>query len=536
MKTLSRFLPFLLLLAAGNASHARPPRPNILFAIMDDATYRHMGAYGCSWVKTPNFDRVARQGLLFTRAYTPNAKCAPSRSCIITGRNPWQLEAAANHWSYFPSNYKTLAEALSDKGYAVGYSGKGVAPVVARTAAGAPRELLVKAYNGARTTPPTSGISVIDYAANFDTFLNGAAGQQPFFFWYGGLEPHRGYEYGSGIAKGNKRLEDIPASDLPASWPKSDSVTTDLLDYAFEIEYFDAQLGKMLASLEKRGLLENTLVIVTSDNGMAFPRVKGQEYEYSSHLPLAVMWADGIRHPGREVNHLISFIDFAPTILEVAGIPATAAGMQPLTGSSFAGILFSSGGQAEGYTPRTHVLIGKERHDVGRPHDAGYPIRGMVTDSLLYLHNFETGRWPAGNPETGYLNCDGGPTKTVVLQTVFSAGDDARYWLWSFGKRPAEELYNIARDPECLRNLAADPRQNQPLPQLKATLFSMLQQQRDPRMAGNGKVFDAYPYADKSGTGFYERYLQKDTTLKWKWVNDADFQQLPALKREMVNR
>lgn len=535
MKTLLRFFSFLLLLAAGTTLHARPPRPNILFAIMDDATYRHMSAYGCSWVKTPNFDRVARQGLLFTRAYTPNAKCAPSRSCIITGRNPWQLEAAANHWSYFPAKYKTLAEALSENGYAVGYSGKGIAPVVAQTAAGAPRELLVKAYNGAKTTPPTAGISVIDYAANFNTFLDGA-GQQPFFFWYGGLEPHRGYEYGSGITKGRKQLSDIPKTDLLASWPASDSVTTDMLDYAFEIEYFDAQLGKMLASLEKRGMLENTMVIVTSDNGMAFPRIKGQEYEYSSHLPLAVMWPDGIRRPGREINHLISFIDFAPTILEVAGIPAAGTGMQPLTGSSFAGLLRAENDSPAGYTPRTHILIGKERHDVGRPNDAGYPIRGIVTDSLLYLHNFETARWPAGNPETGYLNCDGGPTKTVVLQTVFSAGDDARYWQWSFGKRPAEELYNIARDPECLHNLASAPQQNQPLAGLKATLFSVLKQQHDPRMEGNGAVFDAYPYADKSGVGFYERYMKKDPALKWKWVNNSDFQQLPELKRNMVSQ
>jgi N-sulfoglucosamine sulfohydrolase len=89
------------------ASNARQPRPNILFAVADDASWPHMSAYGCRWVRTPAFDRVAREGVLFTNAYTPNAKCAPSRACILTGRNSWQLEAAANRWAT-----KALASSL----------------------------------------------------------------------------------------------------------------------------------------------------------------------------------------------------------------------------------------------------------------------------------------------------------------------------------------------------------------------------------------------------------------------------------------
>ena len=95
-------------------------RPNILFCIADDASYPHMGAYGCDWVKTPGFDSVAKQGVLFTRGYTPNAKCAPSRACILTGRNSWQLEEAANHWCDFPAKFKSYSEALLDSGYFTG--------------------------------------------------------------------------------------------------------------------------------------------------------------------------------------------------------------------------------------------------------------------------------------------------------------------------------------------------------------------------------------------------------------------------------
>ncbi len=108
----------LVVLCALFASETRADepakRPNILFAIADDWSYGHASAYGSTWVKTPAFDRVAREGLLFTRAYTPNAKCAPSRACLLTGRNSWQLKEAANHFPFFPSEFKTYAEALGE--------------------------------------------------------------------------------------------------------------------------------------------------------------------------------------------------------------------------------------------------------------------------------------------------------------------------------------------------------------------------------------------------------------------------------------
>ncbi|MEL7535223.1 MAG: sulfatase-like hydrolase/transferase, partial [Bacteroidota bacterium] len=107
-------------------SNQKPP--NILIAIADDVSFPHMGAYGCSWVKTPNFDRVAREGLLFQNAYTPNAKCAPSRSIILTGRNSWQLEAAANHVPFFPDKFKTVFEVLAENQYFNGHVAKGWAP------------------------------------------------------------------------------------------------------------------------------------------------------------------------------------------------------------------------------------------------------------------------------------------------------------------------------------------------------------------------------------------------------------------------
>ena len=170
------------------------------------------------------------------------------------------------------------------------------------------------------------------------------------------------------------------------------------------------------------------------------------------------------------------------------------------------------------------MLIGKERHDVGRPQDVGYPIRGIVKDGFLYLRNFEPERWPAGDPVTGYLNVDGGPTKTECLQARRNP-ETQRYWTWSFGKRPAEELYNIGKDPDCLDNLAGRSEFEQRQAALKDQLFQELRAQGDPRVLGQGHVFDEYPYADGKTAHFYERYRNGELDKKAAgWVNPSDFE------------
>jgi len=160
---------------AGQAAQSGPTNPpHILLALADDWGL-HAGVYGTQWIKTPTFDRVAREGLLFTRAYTPNAKCAPSRASILTGRNPWQLKAAANHICYIPTEFKSWPEALAEHGWFVGYTQKGWAPGVATNTAGQPRQLTGRAFNRRKATPPATGISNNDYAANFEEFLDAGA-------------------------------------------------------------------------------------------------------------------------------------------------------------------------------------------------------------------------------------------------------------------------------------------------------------------------------------------------------------------------
>jgi arylsulfatase A-like enzyme len=516
----------LLSIGAPKEAAQREPQsrgPNILFAIADDWSFGHAGAYGAKWVKTPGFDRVAREGVLFTRAFTPNAKCAPSRAIILTGRNSWQLEEAANHVPFFPAKFRTWAEVLGERGYFTGLTAKGWGPGVANDANGKPRQMAGKPFNSRKLQPATKGIEGNDYAANFEDFLDAAPKNRPWSFWYGATEPHRAYEYGSGAAKGGKRLSDIDR--VPGFWPDNEVVRNDMLDYAFEVEHFDLHLERMVASLERRGLLDNTIVIATSDHGMPFPRAKGQAYNYSNHVPLAVMWKRGIETPGRTVDDYVSFADIAPTLIEAAGLKWSETGMQPASGRSLTDVLFSA--KSGRVNPlRDHVLVGKERHDIGRPNDAGYPIRGIVKDDVVYINNFETSRWPAGNPETGYLNCDGSPTKTEVLKTRKDP-QQSRFWQMSFGKRPAEELYDVKRDPDCIDNLAGDPKHRALKDRLRRQLIAELKAQGDPRMFGKGAIFDRYVYANTEQRNFYERFMRGEK-LRAGWVNESDFEKEPV--------
>lgn len=509
---------FFVALFCSRAGAKEPPisddRPNILIAVADDWSQGHSGVEGCPWISTPAFDRIARDGILFTRAYTPNAKCSPSRAAILTGRNPWQLGAAANHNCIFPPEFETFPEALGKAGYFVGMTTKGWSPGIALNAAGRPRFMTGIPFDKRSLKPPTKGILPIDYASNFADFLKAAPAGRPWCFWYGAGEPHRDYEAGSGEAIGGRKPMEI--DHVPGCWPDNEIVRGDMLDYGYEVEYFDRHLGRMLEMLAASGQLANTLVIVTSDNGMPFPGIKGQTYEHANHIPLAASWPRGIKKPGRNVDSLISLIDLAPTILELAGLVPVDCEMASVTGRSLTD-LFDANPSGP---PRNQVLLGRERNDVGRPHDQGYPVRGIIRDRWLYLHNFEPARWPAGNPETGYMDSDGSPTKTEVLQSRTTG--NPRFWQTCFGKRPQDELYDIIKDPDCLQNLASTPVSAD----LKQRLFESLTVQDDPRLSGQGDIFDRFPYARESLRNYHQRYLSGERPPAG-WIRKSDYETAP---------
>lgn len=457
-------------------------KPNILVAISDDQAWPHTSAYGCQFVNTPAFDRVAAEGVLFSNAFCPAPSCSPSRAGLLTGRNPWQLAEGGNLWGTLPARFDAYPDLLEAAGYRVGHTHKGWAPGSVEDS-GRTRNPAGPGYNRRQNQPPTACMSANDYTANFQDFLDARPHGAPFCFWYGSKEPHRPYEKGSGLRAG-KRLEDVA---VPPYLPDCDEVRSDLLDYALEIEWFDRHLGRMLAILEQNGELDNTIVVVTGDNGLPFPRAKANLYEQGMHVPLAVRWGNRVAGH-RTVTDFVSFIDLAPTFLEAAGFDAH----PDMVGRSLMNVLESSR-QGRVDQRRDALVTGRERHAFCRPDNMGYPCRCIRTDDYVYIRNFAPDRWPAGNPPV-YGDIDGSPTKHYMLA---HRDDDrvAELFDKAFGKRPAEELYAVQDGYACLHNLADDAAHQNVKNRLWAKLEAILGEQADPRVAADdGADFDRYTY------------------------------------------
>lgn len=499
-------------------------RPNVLVIMGDDISMSSMGVYGSKNINTPNFDRIANEGVLFTNAYVCNPKSSPSRACFLTGRYSWQLEEAANHIPVMPPKFTFYPTELEKSGYNIGFTGKGWGPGVfygEHNPAG-------WEYNDISLEPPTKGISKKDYASNFEAFLNKQDGDKPFCFWLGTHEAHRKYEKDS-YKKFGKDPNQLDVQDF---LPDNDLVRGDLADYAIEVEYHDMVIGKALESLAKRGLLDNTIVIATSDQGMPFPRVKGQIYEEDFHEALVIRWGDKIQ-PGRVVTDFVNFPDVAPTIMEAAGLKPHS----QMTGKSFLDLLLSEkSGRVD--KNRSFSLVGKERHDMGRVEgdqiNLGYPARAIRTDQYLYVHNYKENRWPAGDPQYGFNNTDDSPTKTYLTE-LKESDPDYKYYLMAFGKRPADELYDITKDKDCVNNLASDPQYASVIKKLKAQMDKALKVQKDPRVLGNGDIFDYYPQAREEKMQkmykekyynmfdrFFEKFGYKTVAIPENWVETRD--------------
>ncbi len=463
----------------------KSPRPTLLLAISDDQSYPYSGAYGATGVKTPAFDRIAESGVLFRNGFAASPGCSPSRAALLTGRNTWEIEQAGTHASSFPAKFAVYPDILEKAGYHVGYTGKGWGPGNFkaggrdRNPAGNPWQL--------RKMESPQGISNRDYAGNFADFLKARPAGAPFCFWYGASEPHRSYKKGIGLEQG-KKLEE---AQVPGFLPDTPEIRSDILDYCVEIEWFDQHLMRIIRQLEEAGELDNTLIIVTGDNGMPFPRAKANCYEYGIHVPFAASWP--ARAPqGRRVDDLVGFVDIAPTFLEAAGVEIP----EEMSGRSLMPVLLSEkSGQVD--PQRTQVYAARERHSSSRYNNWTYPIRALRTPDYLYVRNFRPQRWPAGDPagfkgdRFGYYDIDACPTKTFLWEHR----DDeelAKYFQWSVEKRPAEELFDIRTDAANLHNLADDPEHRKTLEKLRRQMEEYLTKTGDPRMLDGGDIYEQY--------------------------------------------
>jgi len=445
---------------------ARADRPNILLCIADDWAWPHASVYGDPVVRTPVFDRVAREGVLFTHAFSAAPSCTPSRGAILTGQAPHRLEEGGNLWSLLPAKFPVYTDLLEEAGYSVGFTRKGWGPGDFKA-------------GGRRRNPAGEPFM------SFEEFLARVPPDRPFCFWFGSTDPHRPYERDSGVNAGMKPEQ----VSVPPFWPDVPEVRRDILDYYLEIQRFDREVGELLALLEKRGQLDKTLVVITSDNGWPFPRAKANLYDAGTRQPLAVRWPARIRG-GRTLSDFVNLADLAPTFLEAAGLKP----LPEMTGRSLLGLL--TGSEKPG--GRNEVFLERERHANVRRGDLSYPMRAIRTRDYLYIRNFRPDRWPAGDPELYHSvgpfgDCDEGPTKRYILD---HRGEPkfARFFELAFAKRPAEELYDLRKDPHQTVNVAGRPEYAAAQRRLRERLESWMKQTGDPRATVDDDRWDRYPY------------------------------------------
>lgn len=417
-------------------------------------------------VRTPVFDRTVREGILFTHAFCAAPSCTPSRAAMLTGQAPHRLEEGGNLHGFLPAHFDVYPDLLERIGYRVGFTRKGWGPG--------------KFEAGGRKRNPAG-----EPFKSFEEFLDGIPDDVPFAFWFGSNDPHRPYEAGSGAEAGMNPADIV----VPPYLPDAPEVRGDILDYYFEVQRFDTDVGILLQLLEKTGRSENTLVVITGDNGWPFPRAKANLYDAGTRQPLAVRWPGCIKG-GRVLDDYVSLADLAPTFLE-------AAGLQPLpemTGRSFLGLL--EGREKPG--GRKAVFLERERHANVRKGNLSYPSRAIRTSDFFYIRNFHPDRWPAGDPEFVFSvgpfgDCDDSPTKQVILKNR-DAPQIKEYFTLAFEKRPEEELYDLGRDPYQLHNVAGQKEYELQKERLRRALDRWMKDTKDPRATGGEDPWDRYPY------------------------------------------
>jgi arylsulfatase A-like enzyme len=465
MKILA-LLPLLLLAAP----QPRDDRPSFFIAVADDWSYPHAGVYGDKTIKTPTFDRVSSEGVLFTNCYCASPSCTPARAAMLTGQHIYRLEDSGNLWSRLPTKFDTYPDLLEKQGYVVGLQGKGWGPGDFK-AGGRERNPAGPAFK------------------SFADFLKTVPAGAPFCFWLGHKDPHRPYKEGQGVAAGLSP----DTVQVPPYLPDTPEVRGDLLDYYAAVQRYDRDTGEALKLLEESGRARNTIVVMTGDNGLPFPRAKATLYDAGTRMPLAIRWPAKVGG-ARKVDAIVSHCDFAPTVLEAAGLKVPPA----MTGRTLLPLLTS--GDESG---RDRVVFGRERHANVRRGDLSYPARALRTKEFLYIRNLRPDLWPAGDPEkwvaVGHFgDVDEGPAKE---QIIARRDQDLRtFFRLAFEKRPERELFDVVKDPWQLENLAS--KRPELVEKLDAELTKELAGTGDPRvvdgkLSGADERWDKYPYYGK---------------------------------------
>jgi N-sulfoglucosamine sulfohydrolase len=297
---------------------------------------------------------------------------------------------------------------------------------------------------------------------------------------------------------------------MPAFLPDVHEVREDAADYLGECMAVDGGLGVLLEELEAIGELDNTLLVVSGDHGIpGMPRAKCNLYDIGCEVALSARWPGHIS-PGRVVDDFVNLMDLAPTFCEVGEveIPSSMAG-----NSLLALLTAEKSGQID--ASRDFVVTGRERHVAhAREGFLPYPQRSLREKDLIYIVNFEPDRWPMGDPKgigergvatpdyealaydtmVAFRDLDASPTKAWMIHHREEDDVEPLYQL-AFGKRPREELYDLARDPDYMTNVADDPEYADVKRRMEKRLLAILHEQNDPRLMEQPCRFEYEPYA-----------------------------------------
>ena len=513
-------------LAAGDAAG----RPNIVFCFADDwgryaRCYAPLDAKPTinGLLETPNIDSVAREGVLFRNAFVPSPSCTPCRSSVLSGRYFFRTGRGAillgAEWDPAIPSFPLL---LREAGYQIGKSYKVWSPGTPADAPYGGQRFAYQSQGGAFNRFSVNASRMVregmavdaakakllgEVRGNFRAFLSAREPGRPFCYWFGPTVTHRSWEKGSGKALWGIDADSLEGR-LPGFMPDVPEVRGDFADYMGEIQAWDAGVGVILDELRAAGELDDTLVVLSGDHGM--PGVPGGKCNLYDHGTAVALLARGPGIAGgRVVDDFVNLMDVAPTFLEAGGVaPPT-----DMAGRSFLGVLRS--GTAGLVDPaRTWVVTGRERHvDTAREGNLPYPHRALRTADHLYIRNFAPDRWPMGSPRfsgpadrpttetlesdtfAAFADMDNSPTKAWLV------GQHGREeWAWhydyAFGKRPAEELYDLRTDPDQMRNVADDPAYAAVRKEMAERLMGVLTDAGDPRVTGDGKTFERPPFTD----------------------------------------
>lgn len=415
--------------------HVSAERPNFIIFVADDMAWDDSGAYGNAGVRTPNIDSLADNGIRFDRAYLTCSSCSPSRCSMLTGLYPHSTGAGELHLP-LPEDKTLVTAPLRKAGYwtaAVGkwHLGNAVTDQVDYVKPSPPEKMGQAWLKALRARPK----------------------DKPFFMWAAHSDPHRGYK--PGAVSPPHRREDV---SVPPFFPDTDAVRDDLALYYDEVSRFDEHIGLALEELEAQGVGNNTFVLVISDNGRPFPHCKTRVTVPGVRTPFVVHWPNGIKQP-RVTERVVSTVDIAPTILELAG----AKGISTHQGKSFVSLLSSDDDVVREFAFAEHNW-----------HDYRAFERGVHTKRFCYVRNWLPNI--AGTPPADAVRS---PTYDE-MKRLKDAGVLATEQKGCFSTpRPEEFLYDVVADPHCLNNLASSSTHTKTLAKLRSALASWMEQTED---------------------------------------------------------